>query len=102
MEIQEDFEKNPDLIPKEEKQWLSMNDNQLMDSIKKMTIEIETIIFCKHNKNTSYKILPEYINRIRAILANLKDENNSELRRKILTGQMTAHILSEIDEKVYF
>ena len=87
-------------ITEEEKKIINFNETQTFDYIKKISIEIEATIFMEHNKNNKFKILPEYVNRFRVILANLKDDTNYELRSKIIIGQMSPQLLSKIDEKV--
>ncbi len=99
-EMQENFETKSNEISEEEKKILGFSESQIFDYVKKITIEIEATIFMEHNKNNRFKIMTEYVNRFRVILANLKDDSNFELRSKILTGQMTPPILSKIDEKV--
>lgn len=101
-EMQENFESQTDMseLSEEEKKILSLSETQIFDFVKKITIEIEATIYLEHNKNNRFKILPEYVNRFRVILANLKDDSNYELRSKILMGQITPQILSKIDEKV--
>lgn len=97
-ELQEEFEKYPDNLSLQEKKFIFAN--EIQDIVKRLVIEIETVIFCKLNLNNQFKLMPEYVNKIRVIVANLKDENNLELRRKILTGILTAELLVEVDEKV--
>lgn len=99
-EMQETLE-NKIEISDDEKKILGLNETQIFDFVKKITIEIEATIYMEHNKNSKFRILPEYVNRFRVILANLKDDSNYELRSKILMGQITPQILSKIDEKVY-
>lgn len=98
-EMQQNNENKFDMS-EEEKRILGFNETQIFDFVKKIAIEIEATIYMEHNKNNRFKIMKEYLNRFRVILANLKDDSNYELRSKIIIGQMTPQILSKIEEKV--
>lgn len=97
-EMQELQEKGE--ISEEEKKILTYSEQQIFDYVKKIAIEIEATIYVEHNKNNKFKIMPEYVNRFRAILGNLKDDSNYELRSNILIGVMTPQLMSKIEEKV--
>jgi len=100
LEMQENQEKGVIEIPEEEKKILLFTETQTYDYVKKISIEIEATIYMEHNKNNKFKIMPDYVNRFRVILGNLKDDSNYELRSKILTGQLTPQQISKLDEKV--
>ena len=52
-------------------------------------MQVENGLFVKYNKTHKYQLLPAYVDRCKIIYVNMKDVNNQEFRRKIISGEFT-------------
>ncbi len=66
--------------------------------LKKITYELEILLFDSLFDKCDPKAA-KYFNRVKAIVSNLKNKNNSEFKVKIINGEISLSNLVEMDVK---
>ena len=88
------------LVSELERKLSFLSDREQYELSRKLAIETEACIYINNNRNIKTKMDIDYKSKFRVILANLRDEKNTELRFKVLTNQITPQALSQFNERV--
>jgi transcription elongation factor S-II len=67
-------------------------------NLKKITYELENLLFESLFDKMDSKAA-KYFNRVKAIVSNLKNKNNSEFKEKIIKGEISLNNLVDMDVK---
>ena len=98
-ELEEKWDDNTFVIDNEKEEILrKLNESQHYDHAKLLALQFEACMNQEYNRNDKTRIDPQYKEKFRVIIANLKDESNHELRYKFLTGLITPSQLTKITE----
>lgn len=67
-------------------------------NLKKITYELENLLFESLYDKSDAKAA-KYFNRVKAIVSNLKNKNNSEFKEKIINAEISLNSLVDMDVK---
>lgn len=77
---------------------MGLDDQAAIAYARKIAVETEFSLIRFFNKDLRGKIERNYKDRANTILVNIRDENNLELRRKVINGTIEPNKLANIDE----
>ncbi|CAD8071911.1 unnamed protein product [Paramecium sonneborni] len=98
-ELRDLFQQDQNSVSQQEKWILSMTDVALFQYIKNLALDIEVFTHIKYNVQFKGKLEPNYIDRCKLIYLHMKDDNNLELRRKVISKEFQAQDLCIRDER---